>query len=319
MRPLLSVIAICSLLTTTAHAGPKELTVFQDGILIEIETTARKGIAEIQLPAAIREGSLRVKPLEAYPIRKVDLVESQVPDKLRKELDTLTEQKNRLEDRMKALETKETIFAAAAKSQSSKAPRKTKANPDPLASVRQGTEFAIAQLEAVFTARRRTEQELKRITARLNQLEKKSVAGPVVRVTGMGRLRVAAVLRDGGWIPRYELHLNGSSSARLVMHAETGDLPDGFNASVAKGSLSSSPSHTQPSRLTSGQPVATWDLPIEQQQINNGPLPSFSITIANTSGYILAAGSMAVYHHGEFLGSIPFGGSSTGAPIKIVK
>jgi len=86
----------------------------------------------------------------AARVERVELLPCQVPERRQKELDALIEQKNRLEDRMKALDTREDIFAAAAKSQSSKAPRKTKANPDPLASVRQGTDFAIAQLEAVY-------------------------------------------------------------------------------------------------------------------------------------------------------------------------
>ena len=67
---------------------------------------------------------------------------------------------------MQALEAKETVFKAAAKSQSGKAPRKTKTNPDPLAGVRQATEYAIAQLESVYRARRMAESDLNSVEAR---------------------------------------------------------------------------------------------------------------------------------------------------------
>ena len=68
---------------------------------------------------------------------------------------------------LQALATREEIFKSAAKSQGGKAPRKSKANPDPMQAIRQGTEFAIAQLEAVYTSRRRTEQEIRRIDSRI--------------------------------------------------------------------------------------------------------------------------------------------------------
>jgi len=224
--------------TSPVQAAQRELTIFSDGRLVEIETTVNKGLAELALPAPIRDGTLRVKALGGGSIGRVELIPFRLSDKLQKELDGLQEQKNRQEDRLKALETREGIFEAAAKSQSSKAPRKTKTNPDPLASVRQGTDFAIAQLEAVFTARRRSEQELKRITARIAQLHKNSGGGPTVRAEvtpGTTRVRVAAVLSDNGWRPRYELRLtgNGSATAVLIQLAEVDGLLTGFSARVA--------------------------------------------------------------------------------------
>ncbi len=66
----------------------------------------------------------------------------------------LAYRRDALGDRLKALNAREAIFKSAAKSQSGKAPRKSKTNTEPLTAVRQGTEFAIAQLENVYHARR---------------------------------------------------------------------------------------------------------------------------------------------------------------------
>lgn len=300
---------------STTQAAQKEMTVFSDGSLIEIETMAQKGMAEVALPGRMRAGSLRVKPLDTTDIAQVTVVPFRMPDKLQRELDQLNEQKERLEDRLKALDTKEGIFEAAAKSQSSKAPRKTKTNPDPLASVRQGTDFAIAQLEAVVTARRRTEQELKRVSSRIAQLTQHAAGGPTVRVavsTPTGRVRVAAVLADNGWRPRYELRLNGTTNARLVQLADTDPVPTGFAVRLAPTSLANGlPQQTVPAHSGRSTRLAEWQLPVLHQQIEIGPLSNFTINLQNTTGRTLPGGEAAVYLHGEFLGTTPL---SSGAP-----
>lgn len=311
MRVLLFVYLLCCcmlLLPALALAGPRELTIFIDGTLVELEATAKKGNAEVQLPGAIREDTLRVTPLDNSLIGLVELVPARVPDKLQKELDSLQEQKSRLEDRMKALDTRETIFAAAAKSQSSKAPRKTKTNPDPLASVRQGTEFAIAQLEAVFTARRRTEQELKRVTLRLTQLERRSIGGPTVRValsSPNSRIRVSAVLQENDWTPRYELRLDGTDTAQLALMTEF-EPPPGFGITVIPAVLTaSSLPQGQTAPGTTTLKLAAWQLPVEQEQVRTGPIPAFTLKLRYTGSQPLPAGPVAVYYRGDYLGATP--------------
>lgn len=306
LRILLYILLLC-VATPPVFAAQRELTVFSDGLLVEIEVAARKGVAEVMLPAPLREGTLRVKPLDGGTVGRVELLPFRVPDKQQKELDSLTEQKSRLEDRMKALDTREDIFAAAAKSQSSKAPRKTKTNPDPLASVRQGTDFAIAQLEAVFTARRRTAQDLKRVEAKLAQLQKSVTNGPTVRImtsAPVTRVRVAAVLAEGGWKPRYEIRLDGSENAQLVMLAQVSPLPDGFAARVSPSPVAAGQSH-QSVLLPGGSlpRIAEWHLPVEKVQVVAAAIPSFSFTIKNSSGSPMLAGEAAIYSNGEYLGS----------------
>ena len=306
--------AICLLTflvaSSAGEAAQRELTAFRDGSLIEVDVLAVKGIAELALPAPIRDNSLRVTPLGNTGIEQVALLPFRMPDKAQRELEQLTEQKERLEDRLKALDTKEGIFEAAAKSQSSKAPRKTKTNPDPLASVRQGTDFAIAQLEAVITARRRTEQELKRIVNRINQLTKRALGGPTARVTvspANGRVRVAAVLAGNGWQPRYELRLDGSGTGRLTQLAQAAMPPAGYTARVTLGSLSDGPpQRSTPLLQGNATPLITWQLPVTQQQIALGPLTRFTIALHNTTGSSLPAGEAAIYHQGEYLGVVAF-------------
>lgn len=307
LRALLCVFA-CFAAVSPAMGASRELTVFSDGLLVEIEATARRGVAEVQMPAAIREGSLRVKPLDGGMVGRVELLPFKVPDKQQKELDNLIEQKNRLEDRLKALDTREEIFAAAAKSQSSKAPRKTKTNPDPLASVRQGTDFAIAQLETVLTARRRTQQELKRLESRLELLRRAVAGGPSIRVMTPApatRIKVAAVLTDGGWKPRYELRFDGGTDALLVMSAQMMQVPDGFTVRVSPMPLTAV-SSLLPLPLAAGaQPrLAEWRLPVEKAQVVSAPFPSFQFSLKNSSGMPLPAGEAAIYGNGEYLGTV---------------
>lgn len=309
MRPVILFFILTYFSVTTAlFAAQREVTAFSDGLLVEVEATARNKVAEVTLPAPLRENSLRVKPLDGGRVERVELLPYRVPERRQKELDALIEQKNRLEDRMKALDTREDIFAAAAKSQSSKAPRKTKANPDPLASVRQGTDFAIAQLEAVFTARRRTVQELKRVEAKISQLRKSVINGPTVRIMTSApttRVKLAAVLADGGWKPCYDIRLQGDRTARLTMLAQAVGLPDGFVAKVASPPLAEGqPRQLLPLPAGRLPRIAEWHLPVEQEQVATSPLPVFSFTIKNSTSAQLMAGEAAVYSREEYLGTV---------------
>lgn len=312
---------VLSVTSSSALAAARELTVFSDGSLVELDALAKKGVVELILPAQIREGTLRVKPLDNGTIGLVELLPARIADKQQNELDSLTEQMSRLQDRMKALEHREGIFAAAAKSQSSKAPRKSKTNPDPLASVRQGTDFAIAQLEAVYTARRKTEQELKRVEARLVRLSKAALAGPTVRVSvtpATTRIRVTAVLKDGGWIPRYELRLQGSGTAHLALLGDITEIPPGFVVKVVPTSLSAGmPHQSSPLAAGSSPRLAEWSLPVEKEQVISAPLPAYFLTLKNVTGRALPAGQAGIYSNGEYLGTAVFPATATGAVASV--
>lgn len=300
-------VTICCALTAPANAAQREMTVFSDGALVEIEAQAQKKVVEVPLPGQPRDTGLRVKPLDRSTVEQVQLLPGRLPDRQQRELEQLIEQRERLNDRMKALDTKEGIFKAAAKSQSSKTPRKTKTNPDPLTSVRQGTDFAIAQLEAVYTARRRTEQELKRVNQRIEQLGQSTAAGPVARIflnTPNGRVKISAVLGAPVWRPRYELRLDNSATAQLVQLAEVDGAPAGFLVRLSPAALADGQQQQAiPLASAKGTRLTAWQLPVTQRQVVVGPLSSYRISLTNATGRPLPAGEAAVYQQGEFLGT----------------
>ncbi len=301
----LSVLTVITVMATTALAG--QLTVFSDGSLLELTGTAQKGLVEVTMPTQIRQGSLRVIPSPGTTIGQVDLVPCRMPLRQQKELDALTEQELRLKDRLQALDTRESIFTAAARAQSSRPPRKSKTNPDPVASVRQGTDFAIAQLEAVYTARRRTGQELERLTARIARLRETAPHGPTVRIRvtpARGQVTVAALLEGGGWQPRYELRLDGAGNARLTQQALFTRIPAGCSVRFAPGPIKDGlPRQTIPLRPGEPTTIASWRLPVSTAVITPEPLTSFAVTLSNGTGTTLPAGEVAVYFTGTFLGT----------------
>lgn len=317
----LTLLALLLATAASALAQGRTVTFFADGAMIEIEAKAAKGLAEIPLPAGIMEGSLRITPLDGATIRQVDILPARRDDSGGKELEALREQKYRLEDRLQALATREEIFKSAAKSQSGKAPRKTKSNPEPMLSIRQGTEFAIAQLEAVYTARRRTEQEIRRLDLRIAALSKgKSRAEAIARVAvapASGGVKARYALAGQGWTPRYDLRLNNDGNARLTLY---GRLPDSFGDARLLASTSpladsatarSIPVKSQLARL------ADYLLPTVEEQFKDTLRPSFSCLMTNTGSAHLTAGEAAFYRNGEYLGQLGFAGISSGRSRKI--
>jgi hypothetical protein len=313
---------LLAIATTGFAAGGKTVTFFSDGALVEIEAIAAKGVVEIRLPGGILADSLRIAPLAGAVIRNVEQFPSRQDGKVAKELDQVLEQKNRLNDRLQALETREEIFRAAAKSQSAKTPRKTKTNPDPMQSIRQGTEIAIAQLEAVYTARRKTEQEIRRLDARISGLKRGGQGGgAVVRVTVVpknGRVKVCYALEGEGWAPRYDLHLNSAGRANLTLY---GQVPAGFAGYL----LHASPANlaagngAQVVPVTAGSPVrlAEYHLPVREESFGKGVRSDFSIVLTNSSEAYLPAGGASLYRNGEFWGRFRFEGISSARSRKV--
>lgn len=316
------ILIICS--ARSPLAAERQLTIYPDGAVISMEGTAKKGLLELKLPLPVKGESLRVKPLDQTgAVQKVELIPYRPSERIQKEVDSLNEQRLRLEDRLRALDTREGIFAAAAKSQSSKAPRKTKSNPDPLSSVRQGTDFAIAQLESVYTARRRTEQELKRIDARLLAIRRQELGGQTVHVQvtpAGGKVRVLATLQDGNWVPLYDVRLQDGEAglAKVTLLAENRTkVPEGFDVRISSSPLAADRGG-ELFRFTGGgvASIATFSLAVDQQQITPA-IPSFSITLRNNSGETLPSGSGSFYYNGEYLGKMEFPAIKAGAAASI--
>lgn len=301
---------------TLAQAGIS-ITFYRDGAVFERGAVATKGVAEVPLESGLLEGTLKVVPAPGTTILGVENSAARQDGKNGKELDTLTEQRQRLEDRLQALATREEIFKAAAKSQSGKAPRKTKANPDPMQTIRQGTDFAIAQLEAVYTSRRKTEQEIKKIDSRIAAVRRSGKSGEsMARISVTpphGKLTVRYATSEIGWRPRYDLHLTGSGTAQLLFSAMMTTNYSGYVQRVSAGSLYESATvESFPVRSGSSTRLAAFLLPIAEESYGSGIYNQFSGRLSNTSGQYLPPGETGLYKAGTYLGRFRFEGLSSG-------
>lgn len=318
MRFILALCFVC-ITAVPAMAADKTVTLYLDGARVESNMTATKGYLEAPLPADMQGDSLRIKPLGRTSIDRVEIVAAPSNPKRAKEL---AERKEQLEDRLKALATREEIFTAAAKSQSGKAPRKSKSNPEPLAAIRQGTDFAIAQLETVYHARRQAEKELKSLEKRL-EIEKKegNIGGSVARIwlTGKsGRVSISYLVAGLLWTPFYDFRLNGEE-AEVSLRASLPMLPKGANVAVVQTPLAEAA--TIAPVVVGVEPlpsVAAYKFPIEKGLFSASPQPSFSFSCRNNSRQKLPAGEAACYRGGEYLGKIRFQGLTPGETGAIV-
>ncbi len=163
-------------------AAPESLVIYLDGALVEKEAVARKGYVEFPLPDKILPDTLRIKPVGNCSVLRVQVENVETAKRHARELAVMMERKAHLTDRLKELEDREGIFRAAVKSHSSRALRKTKNNPEPLDTARKGTAFAVAQLESVHAARRKTERELASVEGKIASLEKNTSTGKSARV-----------------------------------------------------------------------------------------------------------------------------------------
>jgi hypothetical protein len=311
-------------LASVAHtAFAKNATVYADGVLIEFEVSATRGVADVPLPPGMIPGSLRIKPDGAAAIQRVDFIQTSADSgKGGKELESLFEQKSRLNDRLQALATREEIFKSAAKSQSGKAPRKSKTNPDPLQTIRQGTEFAIAQLEAVYTARRKTEAEIRRLDNRIaaakNSTHGSESLARILVSQPRGKVRVRYALGGQGWSPRYDVYLNNSGKARVHL---SGEFPGTFAGYLLQASTAGLAQSTT-ARVFPVQPgpvsrLAEYTLPVTEEQFGAGVVPSFSFQLKNLETVHLPAGDASVYQNGEYVGRVRFEGLSSGRSRRI--
>ena len=308
--------------TGTALADGRAVTFYSDGALVEIEATSAKGSTEIPLPRGVIDDSLRIKPLGGAVIQRVDIQPSRREGKNENELDGLLERKNRLEDRLQALSTREDIFTAAAKSQSGKAPRKTKTNPDPLQSIRQGTDFAIAQLEAVYTARRKTTQEIRILEARIVVLRSAGAGSETVARVSVtpknGRIRIYYALAGQGWSPRYDLRLKGNGTAAILLYGQPPGAFGSYLQRAAPGKLADSatarPVPVAPGMLAR---LGEYILASEEERFGSGISGSFSALLTNKNSGYLPAGEISLFRNDEYIGRLRFDGISSGRSRRV--
>ena len=313
MRISLACLCFIAVSAVSASADNK-ITFYRDGTLIEQEAVAVKGVISLPLAADLLEQTLTVLPLPGTSILGVET--HKTGSRSDKELDMLTEQRRRLEDRLQALETRESIFTAAAKTQSGKAPRKSKANPDPMKAIRQGTDFAFAQLETVYAERRKTRNEIQTIDSRIAKAKKNSGQGKSSLLIAVAPLRGKATIRyataEIGWQPQYNLYLNGDGSARLQLSAKLTGSGRWHQSRVSTGSLAEGKNSNTFPVQTGTAVLASYLLPVTEELYTGEIYHRFSGKITNNTPLYLPPGDSGLFRNGAYLGKFIFDGLSSG-------
>ena len=320
MRLILALCAVI-ILTASADAASKSVTLYLDGARVESETTINNECGEVLLPATMKEDSLRIKPLNGCTIAHVEVTPVKRNPTHFKEMAKLADRRDALGDRLKALDAREAIFKSAAKSQSGKAPRKSKTNTDPLTAVRQGTEFAIAQLENVYHARRMTESELKSVEARLAELQQE-VNGSLARVcltAKKGRVLINYLRNDLKWSPAYDFRLDKTGEVNIVMRAVFPNMGKEAIVSVVSATLAEAAGEVALPFLTVVSPqVASFSFPVDKEKRSITPQSNLVFSFRNLSERNLPAGEASCFMNGEYLGKTAFNGSLPGEVKEMV-
>jgi hypothetical protein len=294
-----------------AMGAGESVVLYLDGARLEYEVTARKGYLEAPLPATMLPNSLRVSSAGGCEVLGVEVATPPRGRKAARELGALVERRVALTDRLKALEQKEEVFRAAAKSQSGRAPRKTKSNPDPLDAVRKGTDFALSRLESIHLSLRKTERDLAAVEARISAMGKAAPSGDVARVwlsKENGTARIICLVSDLKWTPYYDFRLSGNGYAEISLRA-------GIPSEARTGSIAVVPltlagaggSDATPAPIRSNlDRVASFRFALTREELVRGPVPVLSFTFGNSSGKSLPPGEAFAYWKGEYLGKSRF-------------
>lgn len=283
-------------------ADSRFVSIFLDGAVIEQTTSVKRGYLEVVLPASVVADSLKIKPVGSAEILRVITAPLKPGKSNEKELETIIAKEELLQDRLKALSVKEEIFKAAAKSQSGKAPRRTKTNPEPMTTIRQGTDYAIAQLEAVYQARRRTEKELAALLKRKNSV-KKSVSAALVAKVWVAPANAAVIFSwlqaDINWVPEYQLRIDSAGAAELGIFVQTsysGSLPP------KAFYLSNSQVPSAPiARTADNKPAMKF--PVAVTSLSGGAQSKpLSVTVVNSSPLTWPQGEITCFQNGSYQG-----------------
>jgi len=321
----LTVCLLFVVLSVPSGARGEQVALYLDGARIEREVIASRDYLEVPLPADMIPRTLRVKPLGADTVvTRFEIGRGKPPKKKLRELAALEERKKSLADRLEVLRERERIFAAAAKSHSSRALRTTKNNPDPVATARKGTDLALAQLAAVHAARSKVEREIVSTDARISSLRKEDESrggtGRLWLSRPGSRIRIAYLVSGLKWTPSYDFRLVEDGYADVMLRAR---IPSTLvNASVSVVPLPLSAAVGSENLLYpvsgDGAVIETHRIAVSQGELTNGPVPFLSLTFLNNSGKSLPAGEACGYWRREFMGKAPFGGCRANESVSLV-
>jgi len=295
----------CGLLLLFAQpvsAGQKSVTLYLDGARVEQDLAAGDGYQECPLPDSYSPGSLRVKPVAGANVLRVELVPAERDRRRARDIARLEERISELQDRMQALSRQEEIFSAAVRAQSGKAPRKTKANPDPVGSLQRGTDFALAQLESVYRGKRKCRHSLEALEREL-ATARKGTAVARIWLSG-GRARLSYSMSGERWIPSYDFRWSGEAAGELVLHATLPASEKGVQYLVSTGTLAQG----VPAKAVRGEfaTLARYPVTLTAATPAGGTPAKFTFTELAAG---LPPGEAAAFWRGEYLGSGRFSGA----------
>jgi hypothetical protein len=313
MRPVpllvcLLVLAVCR----PALAADKKVTFYLDGARLEEEVSSVKGYLEYWLPDSAVVSSLAVKPVGGAKVLRVEVVPAQRDRRRAREIAKLEERKRELNDRLETLSRQEEIFSAALKSQSGKAPRKSRSNPDPVASLREGTAFALGQLEAVYRGQRKCQRAIDELDGKI-AAARKGAALAKIWLSG-SKATVSCLIGERRWSPGYDFRWSGEQAGELLLHARLPAPEKLVLYLVSKGTVA----EDAPAVAVRGEypVIARYPLTLQSGGRSNKRPLSFTFKQIEAS---LPPGEASAFWEGEYLGSGKFSGGassqlSIGAP-----
>jgi len=321
MKPFIaiSVLLISVAVTADAFAG-RTLTFYLDGAQVVQRETARKGYLELLIPPGSLKESLRIAPEKGVQIVRVVMTPQKPAKSVETELRQLGEREELLHDRLKALSVREEIFKAAAKSQSGKAPRRTKTNPEPLSTIKQGTDYAITQLETVYHAKRKAERELAQIAERRSTLGREELSGGTVAKVWLtpasGSVTAAWVQPDRRWSPSYQIRVGDKGSALISLSAQGVALAKGESAELVLAMFNSggNPPRFRYENVLSPLKNAECNI----TNINETNSSPFIVSFTNSSVMNLPAGEISCFKSGVYMGNGNFQGVEAGKTTEVV-
>jgi hypothetical protein len=317
---LFSVLFSVVFLGMPAWADCRSIVLYFDGARVDNEMAINRENTEITLPVSMKEGSFRIKPLDACSIIQVEIESGKSDPQIEREMAKLAERRGVLVDRLKALALREDIFTSAAKSQSGKALRKSKSNPEPLTAVRQGTEYAFAQLEGVYRARRNAESELKTLDGKLETMNRAiTERAAMVKLSKKGcRIEVSYLRSDLKWSPVYDFRLTEAGETNVSIRAIIPKVEKGTKVSVVPSVMNEAENESLwPIQEGNSNMVASFIFPVERKILTAKPISSIIFRFKNQSSKKLPAGTAICFSLGEYMGKTFFKGANPGEAIDL--
>jgi len=182
-----------------------------------------------------------------------------------------------------------------------------KTNPEPLSTIRQGTDYAITQLESVYQSQRKVNRELKLLEEkRAKVLRDDQTGGKVARVwlsPSTGVATATYIQSDRTWQPRYEIRATGADKARLSIFPGEISLNRGENVRVNLAALGSGSRTLSWQYRENDRPLVEMDLPASRKLESAGAVPVEKLALSNTTGMAIPQGEFSCYSDGVYQGS----------------